>query len=73
MTKMNPKVQKVLDRILESFASGDVPEALTIVTLPKLDVPCSLKSDTLAYSGKSKMLFGTVFSSSVPRCVPLDE
>ena len=41
MTKMNPKVQKVLDRILESFASGDVPEALTIVTLPKLDVPCS--------------------------------
>jgi hypothetical protein len=41
MTKMNPKVQKVLDRILESFASGDVPEALTIVILPKLDVPCS--------------------------------
>lgn len=41
MTSIHPRVQSVLDRILESFESGDVPEALAIVTLPALDVPCS--------------------------------
>ena len=38
---MNEKVKQVLDKILVSFESGDVPEALSIVALPQQDVPCS--------------------------------
>lgn len=38
---MNNKVRKIIDRLLDSFESGDVPEALSIVVLPKLDVPGS--------------------------------
>ena len=37
----NEKVQNVLDKILASFESGDVPEALSIAVLPRLDVPSS--------------------------------
>jgi antirestriction protein ArdC len=38
---MNEKVRKVMDRLLASFESGDIPEALSIAVLPKLDVPCA--------------------------------
>ena len=39
--KMNEKVKQVLEKILASFESGDVPEALSVAVLPRLDVPCS--------------------------------
>jgi hypothetical protein len=38
---MNEKVRSVLDKVLESFESGNVPEALSVVVLPQVDVPCS--------------------------------
>jgi antirestriction protein ArdC len=38
---MNEKVRSVIDNILASFESGDIPEALSIAVLPRLDVPCS--------------------------------
>ena len=38
---MNEKVKQVLEKILASFESGDVPEALSVAVLPRLDVPCS--------------------------------
>jgi hypothetical protein len=38
---MNEKMQKALDKILNLFQSGDVPEALSITLLPRIDVPSS--------------------------------
>lgn len=38
---MDEKVKNVLDKLLESFESGSVPEALSIAVLPRLNVPCS--------------------------------
>ena len=38
---MNKKTDEVLGKILNAFETGNIPEALTIVTLPNLDVPCS--------------------------------
>lgn len=38
---MNDKVKQIIDKLLESFESGNVPEALSIAVLPRLDVPCS--------------------------------
>jgi hypothetical protein len=38
---MNEKIKTVLDKILNSFESGDIPEALSIVVLPQLEVPCN--------------------------------
>ena len=43
---MNERVKKVMDGILASFESGDIPEALSIAVLPRLDVPCSQWSFT---------------------------
>jgi hypothetical protein len=37
----NDKVNQVLEKILASFQSGEVPEALSIAVLPRSDVPCS--------------------------------
>ncbi len=36
---MNGKVKAILDKLLDSFESGNVPEALSIALLPRLDVP----------------------------------
>jgi len=36
---MNPKAQEALDKMLELFQEGDVPEALSITLLPRMDVP----------------------------------
>ena len=38
---MNGKVKAILDKLLDSFESGNVPEALSIALLPRLDVPSS--------------------------------
>jgi antirestriction protein ArdC len=38
---MNEKVKQILEKILASFESGDVPAALSVAVLPRLDVPCS--------------------------------
>jgi len=36
---MNPKAQQALDKLLDLFQSGNIPEALSITLLPRLDVP----------------------------------
>lgn len=38
---MDEKVQQTIDKILSSFESGEIPEALSIAVLPRIDVPCS--------------------------------
>jgi hypothetical protein len=38
---MNDKTVNILNKILAAFESGDIPEALSISVLPRLDVPCS--------------------------------
>lgn len=38
---MNEKVRNILDKILVSFETGNIPEAISIAVLPGLDVPCS--------------------------------
>ena len=38
---MTDKVQKALDSLLQLFEAGDVPEAIAVTLLPKLDVPSS--------------------------------
>ena len=38
---MNKKTEKILEKILETFESGKIPEALSIAVLPRFDVPCS--------------------------------
>lgn len=56
---MNDKVKTVIDNILASFESGDIPEALSIAVLPRLDVPCSHWSFTnrilVWFSGSSDL------------------
>jgi hypothetical protein len=37
----NEKVLNVLEKILTSFKSGEIAEALSIAVLPRLDIPCS--------------------------------
>lgn len=37
----NDKVKNVLDQILHAFESGQIPEAIKIVTFPMIDVQCS--------------------------------
>ena len=39
--KFTDKATEALSRILESFASGTVPEALARVAIPPKEVPCS--------------------------------
>ncbi|MBT5829131.1 MAG: antirestriction protein [Candidatus Latescibacteria bacterium] len=43
---MNEKTKKALDKVLHLFETGDVPEALSITLLPRLDVPSSRWSIT---------------------------
>ena len=43
---MNEKVNAIIGKLLESFESGNVPEAISIAVLPSLDVPCSKWSIT---------------------------
>ena len=43
---MNEKTKKALDKILELFESGDVPQALSVTLLPRLDLPSSRWSIT---------------------------
>lgn len=38
---MNDKVKQIIDKLLSSFQSGNVAEALSIAVLPSLNVPCS--------------------------------
>lgn len=38
---MNDKAKQAIEKILSSFESGCVPEALSIAVLPALDVPCA--------------------------------
>ena len=38
---MNEKAKQVIDKLLDSFESGDVPEALSVAVLPRFDVPSS--------------------------------
>ena len=38
---MHEKIGKVLDRLIASFESGEVPEALSVAVLPRLAVPCA--------------------------------
>lgn len=49
---MHEKVQKTIDKLLNAFETGDVPEALATVVLPRKDVPCakwSLSNRILAF------------------------
>ena len=41
---MNKKVEKILDKLLAAFESGDVPQAIAVAVLPRLAVPCSMWS-----------------------------
>ena len=41
---MNEKAKQVIDNLLRMFETGDVPEAISIVVLPRLDVPASFWS-----------------------------
>ena len=38
---MNEKIKKIINTILSSFESGNIPQALSIAVIPRLDVPCS--------------------------------
>ena len=38
---MNEKVKSVIDKLLASFESGDVPEAISVAVLPRHEVPSS--------------------------------
>ena len=45
-TKLNPKVRETLSKIVELFQSGNVPEAISIATFPRFDVPSNAWSMT---------------------------
>lgn len=36
---LNPKVSETLNRIVELFRTGNVPQAISIATFPPFDVP----------------------------------
>ena len=54
--KITEKAQEILNRIVETFQSGTIPEAIARTIIPPLDVPCtywSLNNRVITF------LFGT--------------
>lgn len=52
--KLTEKAQKVLNRIVETFHDGTIPEAIARTIIPPLDVPCARWSLNKGVKEKSR-------------------